>query len=125
MEGALGAAPSRARAWLGAREPGGLGGRQHRGSRPEETGGWGAWCSCWCGQPAERAERSGLGAPGASVSWRGRGDALVGLGRAAVQEEFRVGSQWGARTSRPGGRNPRHNRETRAPGKTENLEAEP
>lgn len=84
----------------------------------------GAWCSCWCGQPAERAERSGLGAPGASVSWRGRGDAPVGLGRAAVQEEFRVGFSG---VCAPRGREAgiRAVREPRAPGKTENLEAEP
>ena len=90
------------------------------GSRPEEMGGLGGWCSR-CGQPAERAERSSLGAPGASVSWRGRGDTPVGLGRAAVQEEVSVGC---AHLEAGEGRNPRL-RETRAPGKMENLEAEP
>lgn len=82
----------------------------------------GAWCST--GADSLQKERSGLGAPGASVSWRGRGDAPVGLGRAAVQEEFRVGFSG---VCAPRGREAgiRAVREPRAPGKTENLEAEP
>ena len=90
----------------------------------------GGWCRR-CGQPAEK-ERSNLGAPGASgEALRGKGtgagcqgDAPVGFGGAAVQEE--VG---GGFSGVPAPRGPqagiRAIRETRAPGKTENLEAGP
>lgn len=97
-EGALGAAPSGARAWRGAREPGGPQGLTASGApcrRRREGWGWG-WCRR-SRQSAERAQRCDLGAPAASGSWTSvpgkgtgagrQGDGPVGSGGAAVQEE--------------------------------------
>lgn len=88
----------------------------------------GGWCR-GCGQSAEK-ERSDLGAPGASgEASRGKGtgpgcraDAPVGLGGAPVQEE--VGGGFSGVPAPPRPQAGIHAvRETRAPGKTENLEA--